>query len=66
VKTDELINELRVVLQRYLSEKSAGERFGDFCARVLWNETPLKPPPCTDDSRTACSLEPGTAPKIAA
>jgi sulfite reductase (NADPH) hemoprotein beta-component len=39
VKTDELINELRVVLQRYLSEKSAGERFGDFCARVLWNET---------------------------
>jgi sulfite reductase (NADPH) hemoprotein beta-component len=40
VKTDELINELRTVLRRYVSEKLAGERFGDFCARVVWNETP--------------------------
>jgi len=40
VKTDELINELRIVLRRYVSEKLAGERFGDFCARVVWNETP--------------------------
>jgi sulfite reductase (NADPH) hemoprotein beta-component len=39
VKADELIAELRVVLRRYLSEKLPGERFGDFCARVLWNET---------------------------
>jgi sulfite reductase (NADPH) hemoprotein beta-component len=39
VKTDELIQELRLVLRRYLAEKISGERFGDFCARVLWNET---------------------------
>ena len=40
VKTDELINELKVVLSRYVSEKLPDERFGDFCARVVWNETP--------------------------
>jgi len=39
VKTDELINELRVVLGRYISDKLPSERFGDFCARVVWNET---------------------------
>ena len=39
VKTDELISELRSVLLRYQAEKSAGERFGDYCARVLWNES---------------------------
>jgi sulfite reductase (NADPH) hemoprotein beta-component len=39
VKTEDLIGELRTVLRRYQAEKSAGERFGDFCARVLWNET---------------------------
>ena len=38
VKTEDLMNELRVVLQRYLAEKLPGERLGDFCARVLWNE----------------------------
>jgi sulfite reductase (NADPH) hemoprotein beta-component len=43
VKTEDLINELRVVLRRYLSEKNSGERFGDFCARVLWNETSAQP-----------------------
>jgi sulfite reductase (NADPH) hemoprotein beta-component len=43
VKMDELINELRAVLRRYLSEKLPAERFGDFCARVLWNETPAQP-----------------------
>ena len=42
VKTDDLIAELRLILQRYLSEKSQGERVGDFCARVLWNETPAQ------------------------
>jgi len=40
VKTDELVNELRVVLSRYVSEKLPGERFGDFCARVVWNQAP--------------------------
>lgn len=39
VKTDELISELRSLLRRYQAEKSDGERFGDYCARVLWNET---------------------------
>jgi sulfite reductase (NADPH) hemoprotein beta-component len=43
VKTDELMNELRAVLTRYQSEKKPGERFGDFCARVLWAEK--TPPP---------------------
>jgi sulfite reductase (NADPH) hemoprotein beta-component len=39
VKTDEILIELRAVFGRYLAEKSPGERFGDFCARVLWDET---------------------------
>jgi sulfite reductase (NADPH) hemoprotein beta-component len=39
VKTEDLLGELRTVLRRYHAEKSPGERFGDFCARVLWNET---------------------------
>ena len=38
VKTDDLLNELRVVLQRYLAERKEGERFGDYSARVLWNQ----------------------------
>ncbi len=42
VKTDDLIAELRMILKRYLSEKSEGERVGDFCARVLWDETPAQ------------------------
>jgi sulfite reductase (NADPH) hemoprotein beta-component len=41
VKTDDLTNELRTVLRRYLAERTAGERFGDFCSRVLWNEAAL-------------------------
>jgi sulfite reductase (NADPH) hemoprotein beta-component len=44
VKTDDILNELRTVLRRYLAEKSPGERFGDFCARVLWNEAPNSKP----------------------
>jgi sulfite reductase (NADPH) hemoprotein beta-component len=43
VKTDDLINELRAVLSRFVSEKLPGERFGDFCARILWNEIPAQP-----------------------
>ncbi len=39
VKGDELIHELRALLTRYLAERQSGERFGDFCARVLWKET---------------------------
>lgn len=39
VKGDDLINELRALLTRYLAERQNGERFGDFSARVLWNES---------------------------
>ena len=38
VKTEDLTNELRIVLARYLAEKTPGERFGDYCARVLWTQ----------------------------
>lgn len=43
VKSEELIQELRLVLTRYLKERQSGERFGDFCARVLWNELAASP-----------------------
>jgi sulfite reductase (NADPH) hemoprotein beta-component len=38
VKDAEIERELRPVLARYAKERSAGERFGDFCERVLWKE----------------------------
>ena len=38
VKGEEIIAELRAVLARYKEERGAGERFGDFCQRVLWKE----------------------------
>ena len=40
VKGDDLLNELRPLLTRYRDERLPGERFGDFCARVVWPETP--------------------------
>jgi sulfite reductase (NADPH) hemoprotein beta-component len=40
VKGEDLISELRQVLARFLRERTGGERFGDFCARVIWNEAP--------------------------
>ena len=39
VKGEEIINELRAVLQRYVQERAAGERFGDYCQRVLSSPT---------------------------
>ena len=39
VKGDELLKELRSVLTRYREERRPGERFGDFCARVIWTTT---------------------------
>ncbi len=39
VKDADIENELRPVLSRYASERSNGERFGDFCERVVWKET---------------------------
>jgi sulfite reductase (NADPH) hemoprotein beta-component len=38
VKGEELIPELRTVLSRFRQERTPGERFGDFAARVLWKE----------------------------
>ena len=38
VKGDDLLNELRSLLTRYREGRIGGERFGDFCARVMWPE----------------------------
>jgi sulfite reductase (NADPH) hemoprotein beta-component len=40
VKDDDIITELRPLLARYARERRAGERFGDWVARVLWAEQP--------------------------
>lgn len=40
VQTAAIIDELRPVLMRYEKERLTGERFGDFCERVLWKEAP--------------------------
>lgn len=44
VKGDELLSELRPVLTRYREQHQNGERFGDFCARVLWPEATVAAP----------------------
>src|SRR5207249_8372332 len=36
VKGEDLIAELRPLLIRFREERRPGERFGDFCARVIW------------------------------
>lgn len=38
VKSEDFEKELRPLLSRYLGERVRGERFGDWCERVLWNE----------------------------
>jgi sulfite reductase (NADPH) hemoprotein beta-component len=38
VKGDDLIAELRSLLSRFSKQRQAGERFGDFCHRVIWPE----------------------------
>jgi sulfite reductase (NADPH) hemoprotein beta-component len=40
LKDAEMENELRPVLARYAKERHNGERFGDWCDRVLLNEEP--------------------------
>jgi len=40
VKTEDLAGELRPVLERFARERMAGERFGDFCARVIQPAAP--------------------------
>jgi sulfite reductase (NADPH) hemoprotein beta-component len=44
LKSDDLLSELRRVLSRYVAERQPAERFGDFCARVIWNETAAPAP----------------------
>jgi sulfite reductase (NADPH) hemoprotein beta-component len=38
VKDPEIENEIRPLLARFAKERSDGERFGDWCDRVLWKE----------------------------
>ena len=38
VKGEDLMAEVRAVLQRFREERTSGERLGDFCARVLWQQ----------------------------
>jgi sulfite reductase (NADPH) hemoprotein beta-component len=38
VKTEELVNEMRPLFSRFARERSGGERFGDFCRRVVLPE----------------------------
>ncbi|HUS10629.1 MAG TPA: hypothetical protein VMZ30_09200 [Pyrinomonadaceae bacterium] len=44
VKDPEIEAELRPLLSRFATERNAAERFGDWAARVLWNETPAAQP----------------------
>jgi sulfite reductase (NADPH) hemoprotein beta-component len=41
VQNAAIVDELRPVLTRYAKERQDGERFGDWCERVLWKETPV-------------------------
>ncbi|HTQ50162.1 MAG TPA: NADPH-dependent assimilatory sulfite reductase hemoprotein subunit [Candidatus Acidoferrales bacterium] len=41
VKDPDIENELRPVLARYAKERNPGERFGDWCNRVLWKAEPV-------------------------
>jgi len=40
VKEAEIVDTLRPILSRYADEREHQERFGDWCARVLWPEAP--------------------------
>jgi sulfite reductase (NADPH) hemoprotein beta-component len=40
VKDEDIEKELRPVLARYAQERNAGERFGDWIERILWQERP--------------------------
>jgi sulfite reductase (NADPH) hemoprotein beta-component len=41
VKDPEIESELRPLLARFATERNEGERFGDWCERVLWVEQPV-------------------------
>jgi sulfite reductase (NADPH) hemoprotein beta-component len=40
VKNEDIITELRPVFTRFAKERIGAERFGDFCVRVILQETP--------------------------
>lgn len=42
VKDADIVTELRPLLARYAAERTAQERFGDWVARILWNERLVK------------------------
>jgi sulfite reductase (NADPH) hemoprotein beta-component len=44
IKSDDIANELRPWLSRFAGERLGAERFGDFCQRVLLQETAAEPP----------------------
>ena len=41
VKDEDTETELRPLLARYAKERTAGERFGDWVERILWQEQPV-------------------------
>ena len=43
VKNEDIVTELRPLLARYAAERSKGERFGDFCERVVRAEAQPRP-----------------------
>jgi sulfite reductase (NADPH) hemoprotein beta-component len=45
IKAEEFVNELRPLLTRFVAQRNTGERFGDFCARVIWPELPAPADP---------------------
>lgn len=45
VKYEDFEKELRPLLERYVQERARGERFGDWCERVLWTEAPAAAEP---------------------
>ncbi|MEI8233190.1 MAG: NADPH-dependent assimilatory sulfite reductase hemoprotein subunit [Verrucomicrobiota bacterium] len=42
VKDEDILGELRPLFARYAQERLDGEHFGDWVARVLWNEQPAQ------------------------
>lgn len=40
VKMEDITTELRPLFTRFAKERTGSERFGDFCARTVWPETP--------------------------
>src|SRR5438876_9642360 len=39
VKLEDITNELRPLLTRFAQERAPGERFGDWCERMVWQQT---------------------------